>query len=318
MSQNIIKIGTRRSKLALLQTQELINSIKAIDSNIITEVMEINTSGDWKPEHGEKRLCEKQGGKGLFVKEIEQALLNGQIDCAVHSMKDVPSLMTRGLAINHMLKREDPRDALVAGKDIKNIKDLPLNAIIGTSSPRRQAFALDLRKDLKIIPLRGNVPTRIQKIRDSYADATFLAVAGLKRLGLSDAVSYIMEPEEMLPSAGQGAIGVQLRENERNTLLSEILDKLNCKNTLFAVTAERAALEALCGSCHTPVGSYAIYTGKKMHLRVKIVTDNKSFLCEEITEINNVKQSYEFGKKLGTLLKQKLPEHIRSELLENT
>ena len=214
------------------------------------EIVPIVTTGDRVQD---RRLSEI-GNKGLFVKEIEQALADGRIDLAVHSMKDVETWIDPRFAIAAVLPREDPRDALIcfgAG----SVADLPPGAVVGTSSLRRQAQLLALRPDLRVIAFRGNVETRIRKIREGQADATLLALAGLKRLGLTDIVAAVLDPAAMLPAAAQGAIGVECRADDAVTV--GLVAALGHAESAASVAAERALLAALDGSCRTPVGALA-------------------------------------------------------------
>jgi len=209
----LLRIGTRGSPLALAQAGELRSWLEAAHEELAEPgaiaTVTIRTSGDAMAD----RNLSEEGGKGLFTKEIEEALLAGAIDLAVHSMKDVTAGLPKGLAISCLLPRADPRDALVSAK-AASLKALPKNAVLGTSSLRRQALALYARRDLRIVPLRGNVGTRLDKLRSGSIDATILAVAGLRRLGLASPIAAILDPAEMLPAPAQGAIGVEIREND--------------------------------------------------------------------------------------------------------
>ncbi|PZO86581.1 MAG: hydroxymethylbilane synthase, partial [Micavibrio aeruginosavorus] len=198
MDTKSLKIGTRGSPLALLQTEMVEGALKARLPDLQIERVVIRTTGDWKPEQGEKRLSEAEGGKGLFAREIELALLDRTIDCAVHSLKDMPSFLPEGLALDHMLERADPRDAFICHK-VSSYMDLPQGAVVGTSSLRRQAFLLAKRPDLKIVPIRGNVQTRLAKLAEGQVDATYLAMAGLDRLGISGDFIHPVSMEDMLP-----------------------------------------------------------------------------------------------------------------------
>lgn len=291
------------------QASRAARAFQSIDGNIDVEIVPIKTSGDWDPREGERRLCEEEGGKGLFVKEIERALLNHEIDCAAHSMKDVPSHMPEGLYIRHMLKREDPRDAFISNLG-KQLEDLPKGAIIGTSSLRRKAFALAQRPDLTIVPFRGNVTTRLEKLRNGQVDATFLAVAGLNRLGLEGEIASILDPDVMLPSAGQGAIGLQTRGDQGE--LQDLMRELHCISTGLAVTAERAALQALDGSCHTPIGAYATYDSSEIHLRAAVASeDGKYFFTESETAlVTDEKEAMALGRKMGNAIRARVPEGV--------
>lgn len=215
-----------------------------------TAVIPIKTSGD----RIQDRPLADLGGKGLFAKEIEEALLRNEIDCAVHSLKDMPTALPPGLVLDCVLPREDPRDALIAST-ATTIEDLPRNARFGTCSVRRQAMLLNRRPDLTILPLRGNVETRLSKVATGYMDATILAIAGLNRLGKQGAARSIIDTTDMLPAVSQGAIGIEYRQRDHGLL--QLLQRINDNEALMAVTIEREFLTVLDGSCKTPIGGYA-------------------------------------------------------------
>jgi len=246
------RIGTRGSLLALAQTHEVIRSLEHHHPNLKgrIQIVPLKTTGDTIVD----RSLTDVGGKSLFTKEIETALLEGVIDLAVHSMKDMAAEHPQGLTVSSMLEREDPRDALIT-REGRLLEDLPEGALFGTSSLRRQAFILQRFPHLKTTSLRGNVDTRLQKVEKGEIDATLLAVAGLKRLSLLEKASSILPLDEFIPAVGQGAIGLQCREADLDTL--EILAPLNHLPTFHAVTAERAFMKALNGSCRTPLAAYA-------------------------------------------------------------
>ncbi len=255
MTPKTLKIGTRGSPLALKQAQMVEQALNAAHPDLsITRVI-IKTSGDWKPSDGEMRLSEIEGGKGLFVREIEKALMDGEIDCAVHSMKDMPSFLPVGLALSHVLPRADARDAFICRKH-KSFLDLPRGSVVGTSSTRRQSTLLHHRPDLKVVTLRGNVATRIAKMDDGQVDATFLAMAGLNRLGLSGDFIYPIEKNHMTPSCGQGIVAIETRDADNAT--RSMLDSIHHHDTGLCGFAERRVLQILDGSCHTPIGVHAI------------------------------------------------------------
>ncbi len=302
-----IRIGTRGSPLALRQVEMVRAALSKAWPQIQTEQVVIKTSGDWDVKDGEKRL----ETKGDFAKEIEQALMEGRIDIAVHSMKDMESVLPDGLIIEHMLEREDVRDCLLFNNDLadntQKISDLPKGSIVGTASVRRQAYVLSVRSDLKVVPLRGNVQTRIEKVRSGQVDMTMLALAGLKRLGLEDEVDGYLDPEEMLPAAGQGAIGIEMRQGEDD--IAEILDAITHRKTVLCVSAERAALRVLDGSCHTPIGAYAVLNGDKMRLRLSVLRLDGSEIFEEeaVEAVKTLEQARVFGEDLGHRLKRQIP-----------
>jgi hydroxymethylbilane synthase len=254
-----VRIGTRGSPLALVQAEEvrrrLATAWPELGAPDAIAIVPIKTSGD----RIQDRTLADAGGKGLFTKEIEEALLAGTIDVAVHSMKDMPTWLPDGLTIDCLLPREDPRDALIAGA-VKRIADLPAGAIVGTSSLRRQAQVLALRPDLRIDNLRGNVETRLRKIAAGEADATLLALAGLKRLGMEHRASAVLSAQEMLPAVAQGAIGVECRKDDARA--HAFLAAIHDAGTGIAVTAERAVLARLDGSCRTPIAALAVLEGE--------------------------------------------------------
>lgn len=302
-----VRIGTRGSKLALVQADMVAGALMA--QGVAVEIVRIETSGDWKPAQGETRLSEAEGGKGQFAKEIEAALLRGEIDCGVHSMKDMPSFLPEGLIIRHMLPREDARDAFLSN-GAKTIDELPQGAVVGTSSLRRQAFVLARRPDLKVVPIRGNVPTRIEKLRGGQVDATLLALAGLRRLGLEKEISAVLDVAEMLPAAGQGAVGIEIRAND--AVIAAFLDRLHCSKTGLCVHAERAALQVLDGSCHTPIGAHAVLDGNRIMLQVDVASgDGQQFFKTEKTGIVETDADAEaLGRVAGEDLKARVPREL--------
>jgi hydroxymethylbilane synthase len=262
-----IRIGTRGSPLALAQAHETRARLMAAHGldEAQFEIVVISTTGDQILD----RPLAEIGGKGLFTKEIEEALFAGTIDLAVHSMKDMPAVIPEGLAFAAVLPREDPRDAFVSLK-YKSLLDLPLGAVLGSSSVRRNAQALRLRPDLKSVQFRGNVQTRLRKLADGVADATFLAVAGLNRLGLSQHITSVMEQDQMLPAVAQGAIGIEIHiENKKAKALVEAIHH---KPTGIALQCERAFLAGLEGSCRTPIAGHATVEGTSVSFRGQALT----------------------------------------------
>jgi hydroxymethylbilane synthase len=250
-SGEALRIGTRGSPLALAQARLVAEHIAAAHAGLpACEIVVIKTTGD----RVQDRKLEEIGGKGLFTKEIEEALSAGRIDLAVHSMKDMPTFLPEGLAIGCLLARADPRDALFA-RGATSLAGLPKGARVGTASLRRQAQILALRPDLKVATLRGNVGTRLEKLAAGEVDATLLALAGLQRLGLAEKASAILSPDEMLPAVAQGAIGVEIRSSDERT--AALLAPLDDAATQLAVGAERACLAVLDGSCRTPIAALA-------------------------------------------------------------
>lgn len=309
MVKRKLRIGTRGSRLALTQTNLVVEALRRAHPGLEIETIEILTSGDWSPAQGETRLMEAKGGKGQFAHEIEQRILSGEIDCGVHSLKDMPSFLPDGLVIDHFLPREDSRDAFCSVK-YKGLDELPEGAVVGTSSLRRQAFLLAKYPYVKIVPLRGNVPTRLEKMAQGQVDATFLAVAGLNRLGLSDHATSVLSAEDFLPACGQGIIGVEIKAQDE--WVREIFDAISCHMTAKVAVAERAALQVLDGSCHTPVGAYATVDGDKMVLRVAVaMTDGTEFFEDRIEgPVLTVEDARTLGQVIGHRLKPKLPEGI--------
>lgn len=255
-----IVIATRESALALWQARDVQARLEAAHSGIDVKILGMTTEGDRKTDASLAKI----GGKGLFVKELEDALARGDADIAVHSMKDVPMDLLPGHIIAAVVERGDPRDAFVSNR-YRDIQDLPAGARLGTSSLRRESQLRALRADLAVEPLRGNVPTRVRKLDEGGYDAILLAAAGLERLGLSERITALLPTEVSLPAAGQGAIGVECR-GERDDLL-RLLSALDHGPTALAVRAERAVARALAGSCNVPLAAYAEVTGDTMRLR---------------------------------------------------
>ncbi len=252
MTGPLLRIGTRGSPLALAQAREARARLVAAHPALAEacEIVAIKTSGDRVRD----RALAELGGKGLFTKEIEAALSDGRIDLAVHSMKDVPTWLPDGLEIAAVLPREDPRDALLS-RHGGRIADLPRGAVFGTASLRRQAQVLALRPDLRCVLLRGNVDTRLKKLAAGEVDATMLALAGLRRLGRDSGAQAALDPDEMLPAVGQGAIGLEIRRDDRR--VGDLVRPLDHLPSSCRLAAERACLEVLDGSCRTPIAALA-------------------------------------------------------------
>ena len=246
----ILRIGTRGSKLALVQSEWVKKEVQTRHPEVRVELVKIKTKGDKILDSPLSKI----GGKGLFVKEIEDALLKRDVDLAVHSMKDVPAELQEGLKISVYPKREDPRDAFVS-RHFRTVEDLPQGASVGTSSLRRSAQLLHMRPDLHIVPLRGNVDTRLRKLDSGDLQAIVLATAGLNRLGLSDRITAPLSPEAVLPAIGQGVLGLELREDDQKT--QHLIFFLNDLETELAARAERAFLKELEGGCQVPLAGYA-------------------------------------------------------------
>jgi hydroxymethylbilane synthase len=261
-----IRIGTRGSALALAQAKEVCERLtSAYGRNISFETCIIKTSGDKIQD----RALAAAGGKGLFTKELEEALLDESIDLAVHSMKDMPAFLPDGLEIACILPREDVRDAFISPK-AKSLAELPPGAVVGTASVRREAFIRHIRPDLKTVLFRGNVETRLRKLAEGEASATLLAAAGLNRLGLSERITLLIPIEEMLPAPAQGAIGVEIRSKDDET--RKLIAAIHDEATGIAISAERAFLGELDGSCRTPIAALARAADGKLTLKAMILT----------------------------------------------
>lgn len=275
----VLRIGSRGSPLALVQAREVRHRLAAAAGVDIErlEIKPIRTGGDAVVD----RPLAAAGGKGLFTKEIEEALLAGTIDIAVHSSKDLPTALPAGLTLAGFLPREDARDAFISVA-AKSLRDLAPGATVGTASVRRQALVKRLRPDLTVVPLRGNVETRLRKLQSGEVDATLLAVAGLKRLGLLAAVTAILEIDEFLPAVGQGAIGIQTRADDAKT--RALVAAIDDADTATALAAERAFLAVLDGSCRTPIGGHATVTAGAVRFHGMVVRPDGSEAFEVLRE----------------------------------
>lgn len=289
-----LTIATRQSPLALVQAEEVKARLLAAHPGLAVELLPMTTSGD---RFTDRPLAEI-GGKGLFTKEIEEALLAGKADIAVHSVKDMETKLPPGLTLAATLPREDARDVLIGAA---SIRALPQGSRIGTASLRRAAQILRLRPDLRIVPLRGNVHTRLRKIEAGEADATLLALAGLKRLGISPLPGVPLSTDEILPAVGQGAIGIECRANDTAALA--LLATINDAATFAAITAERALLAALDGSCRTPIAAHATVRGDALHLRAMLLSEDGRE-CWEGEKKGNVKDAAYLGKDVATIIKR--------------
>lgn len=256
-SPSSIVIATRESQLALWQAEHVQALLRGRGHQV--ELLGMTTKGDQILD----RALSKVGGKGLFVKELEVALEEGRADMAVHSLKDVPMELPEGFVLACVMTREDPRDAFVSNR-YATLQDLPQGAVVGTSSLRRQALLQALRPDLKIEPLRGNVNTRLRKLDEGRYDAIVLAAAGLMRLGLADRIRTKFDPAQMLPAAGQGALGIEVRSNRQDII--DALAPLADQATWLTVTAERAVSRSMGGSCSMPLAAFGRFEGETLHL----------------------------------------------------
>jgi hydroxymethylbilane synthase len=285
-------IGTRASKLAMVQAGMVATYLRAAGFKMKLEP--ILTSGD-----GMKGDLKASGGKGLFVKEIEQALIDKRIDLAVHSMKDIPGIIARGLAIVAVIKREDPRDVMVSTA-AKTLASLPAGSRVATSSPRRKVQISIARDDLDIIPIRGNIDTRLQKLKDKQAEAVIIAAAALVRLRIPKVITQYLPPDKFVPSPGQGALAIEVRREDKE--LSSIIQRA-CHDvpTAIVLTAERNFLRGVGGDCYTPLGAHAVVDGKKLELRGFLSTPDGSRHANE-TISGKAKDAADLGKRLADQL----------------
>ncbi len=285
----LLRIGTRRSRLALAQSGMMQRAIgRALgvaeaDIEALVPLVEIVTTGD---RIQDRRLLEV-GGKALFTKEIEEALIDGRVDVAIHSMKDVPAEQPEGLAITAVPEREDARDGFIS-EHFATFADLPQGARLGTASLRRQAQALALRPDLQIEMLRGNVDTRLKRLKDGDFDAILLACSGLNRLGFSEVIRERLSLDAFLPAPGQGALAIQTREGDADADWTRLL---NHELTALAVAAERGAMTALEGSCRTAIGAYAAIEGDVLRLTTEMLSPDGSARWRRAGEISGVTPS---------------------------
>lgn len=303
------KIGTRNSPLAMVQAEIVKAALEKAHASLSVEIVPIQSNADWNKANGEVPLSEEAGGKGMFATEIEAMIRDGVVDCGVHSLKDMATELPKGLVINHVLKRADVRDAFISAK-ARRLEDLPQGAVIGTCSPRRAALALHKRPDLKIVPFRGNVGTRLEKVKKGQVDATFLAMAGLERLDIQNHIIHPMAVEDFLPACGQGVVCIETRQEDGYT--QQILDKINCTETYLCAVAEREVLRVLDGSCHTPIAAYGVMHGKDLILKAQVLSLDGQQVFKE--QVNSAYQSIfdpvELGRQLGESLKEKIPDAI--------
>ncbi|HEY1364966.1 MAG TPA: hydroxymethylbilane synthase [Xanthobacteraceae bacterium] len=298
-SSPTLRIGTRGSPLALAQARLLLRAIAAANpippETIALEV--IRTTGDMIRD----RPLAELGGKGLFTKEIEEALLTGAIDAAVHSAKDMETALPEGLAIAATLRREDARDAFVS-RDGTTLRQLLSGSRVGTASLRRQALVKRLRADLVVVPLRGNVETRLRKLEAGEVDAILLALAGLKRLGRADVATAVLDVDEFPPAVGQGVIAVEARLDDART--RALLERVNHAETASALVAERAFLAALDGSCRTPIGGHATVQSGRIELRGLIAKPDGSEV-HQCVHTGPVSEAAAVGRAAGNELKER-------------
>lgn len=302
--KKIIKVGSRCSELALKQSHIVIESLKKHFPEFSFEIIEIKTKGDKILD----KTLDKIGGKGLFVKEIESALLDGEIDMAVHSMKDVPTVMVDGLKIGAITKREDVRDVLIT-RDNLTLDKLPKGAKIGTSSLRRSAQLLGFRKDLNIVPIRGNIRTRIGKIEEMNLDGIILAAAGIHRMDWNHKISEYIDPDICTPAVGQGALGIQIRTEDE--LIENLVSVLNHKETEIAIKSERSFMRTLEGGCHVPMGAYSHIENDKINIRAVVAS------IDGLSDIRiKDESSLEKGEDLGVKVAKEALEKGAKDILD--
>lgn len=307
--KKIIRLGTRGSPLALIQAQIVRDQLYAAHGlearSFDIEIVPIRTSGDWTPGSKEQTFLELGGTKGLFTKEIEEAILSNTIDMAVHSMKDVSIRIPVGLKFEAILLRDDPRDAFLS-VIAPTVSELPKGARVGTSSLRRKAQILAMRPDLTVIPLRGNVDTRLKKLAAEEADATILAVAGLSRLGVLDRASSIFDCSVLLPAAAQGFLGIQIREDDPETAL--LVRPINHRESELCCLAERAVLDVLDGSCRTPIAAHAtIDATGTMNIEALVAKmDGSEIIRRKLSGPSQ--DAVKLGQEVGGQVKKEIPE----------
>lgn len=304
MKRNGLRIGTRGSALALWQANHVSALLRAANQGLAVEIVTIKTTGDKIIDSPLAQV----GGKGLFVKEIEEALLAGEVDLAVHSLKDVPAFFPEGLGLAAVLEREDPRDALLS-RNAATLDDLPKGARVGTSSLRRQAQLLNLRPDLEITTLRGNVDTRVRKLDSGEYDAIVLAAAGLRRMGLAGRVSAFLDVETLLPAVGQGAIGTETRMNDPET--KGLVSSLDDPGTRTAVSAERAFLKRLEGGCQVPIAAHAVVSGGSLRMSGLVASlDGRTVIRDKVSG------AADQAEALGVTLAERILERGGREILD--
>lgn len=305
----IIKVGSRQSQLAMWQTEHVVDILKKKFPQYKFEIIPIKTKGDKILDVALAKI----GDKGLFTKELELAILNKEVDFAVHSMKDLPTVVPNGLMIASITKRHDPRDVLIS-KNNCSFFDLPHNSCIGTSSLRRKAQILNIRPDLKIMDLRGNLNTRLKRMETENYDAIILAAAGVERLGWQDKISEKLSYEICLPAVGQGSIGIEIRSNDEE--IYNIVREANHTQTEICITAERALLKALEGGCQIPIGAIAEIYDNQLTLKALVGSlDGKVIIKDSLT--GKIDKSEDIGLELANNLKQqgalKILDEIRQE-----
>lgn len=295
-----LTMATRRSQLALAQSRAFAAQLCAAHPGLSVNELLVVTTGDKIQD----RPLAEVGGKGVFVKEIEEALLEGAADFAVHSIKDVPGLLAEGLRIGCVPRRADPRDVLISRSGLA-LSALPAGATVGTSSLRRSVLLQQARPDLSFVPLRGNVDTRLRKVREAAVEAAILAKAGLDRLGLSESITEVLTPELCIPAVGQGALGIECRQGDTPVLT--LLSALHDLDTALAVAAERGVMIEVEGNCRTPIAAHAQRTGAGEMLLVAMLAEpdgsNLRFVRETAPWPASEQQAEQFGKAVGAQLR---------------
>ena len=305
-----LRIGTRGSQLALFQANWVRDQLIRAHPDLEVSLIKIKTTGDKIQD----APLAKIGGKGLFVKEIEEALIQRRIDLAVHSIKDVPTQFPEGLHLSVITKREDPRDVFIS-REGKTLRELPQGAKIGTSSLRRQAQLLHYRSDLELVPLRGNLDTRLKKLKTMNLDGIVLALAGVKRLGLEEKVTEIISSDISLPAIGQGALGIETRQDDRE--IEEQIRFLNDRDSWIAVSAERSFLKKLEGGCQVPIAAFARTAGAILRIDGLVGTiDGKRILRERVE--GRAEEAELLGTKLADILLSKGAKEILDEVYQKT
>lgn len=305
-----LRIGTRGSQLALFQANWVKDRLVQAHPDLKVSLIKIKTTGDKIQD----APLAKIGGKGLFVKEIEEALLQKRIDLAVHSIKDVPTQFPEGLHLSVITKREDPRDVFISRKG-KTLRELPQGAKIGTSSLRRQAQLLHYRSDFELVPLRGNLDTRLKKLKTMNLDGIVLALAGVKRLGLEENVTEIISTDISLPAIGQGALGIETRQDDRE--IEEQIRFLNDRDSWIAVSAERSFLEKLEGGCQVPIAAFARTAGATLQIDGLVGTIDGKRILRERAE-GRGEEAELLGNKLADILLSKGAKAILDEVYQRT
>jgi len=299
MQTVLVKIGSRSSSLALIQAGEVREALRQAHGMRLEqiEIVPMSTKGDRITD----RSLAQIGGKGLFTQEIEQALLEGSIDIAVHSTKDMPTLLPEGLQLDNFLPREDPRDVFIGREQTMRLDNLPKGAVIGTSSLRRQAFLRHYRPDLNITGLRGNIETRLAKLQQGAIEGTFLALAGLRRLEMEAVISEILPETLMLPAPGQGAIGMETRVGDAN--VARLLAPISCTVTRDVLICERSFLATLDGSCRTPLGGLARLQGDIISFQGAIASLDGA-ICHHVEMQGKRHEAAEIGRMAAEKLRR--------------